>query len=381
MKKFFLIVLIGAATVYAYYWYVRGINLLIRQDEQQLPPYAIAQRLPVKEDKTKPGKVPPPAPEPVFAWASGVPMTTPRVNAAYASVGTRLYVMGGIDGFARTVATVEAFDADGDRWVTLEPMPKALHHAAAVAVGGKIYVFGGLVGLAMTPVDSLFIYDPDKDRWSKGADLPDAVGSAAAVAIDGKIHLLGGKSLGADVDTHYVYDPEKNTWDSAPEMIAGRELHGAAAIGGKIYVFGGRQGSALYNLDSVEVYDMDRKTWDNAATMPNKRSDMVVLERDGKVYLFGGEAPTVTFDQVDVYDPKADRWSVLPQPMPTARHGLAGAVIDGTFFLAGGGKRPGISVTDANEVLQPAPPAAPAAGTPAVNAPATNAPATNASKK
>ncbi|HSD12159.1 MAG TPA: kelch repeat-containing protein [Patescibacteria group bacterium] len=369
MKKFLLLVLIGAATVYAYYWYVRGINLLIRQDEYQLPPYAIAQRLLPKEDKGKTGKSAEPVPETVFAWARGVAMTTPRVDAAYAAIGTRLYVAGGIDGFARTVATVEAFDIDGDRWVTLASLPKPLHHATAAAYGGKLFVFGGLVGLAQTPVDTLYIYDPQKDQWSKGADLPEAVGGAAAVVVDGKIHLLGGQSLGSDVDTHSIYDPEKNAWDGAPEMIAGRELHGAAAIDEKIYVFGGRQGSSLYNLDSVEVYDQARKTWDTAATMPNKRSDMVTLVRDGKVYLFGGEAPTVTFDQVDVYDPKADRWSVLPQPMPTARHGLSGAIIDGSFFLVGGGKRPGISVTDVNEVLQPADVAPPKQAAPAVNAP------------
>ncbi|MEY4744485.1 MAG: hypothetical protein RL272_430 [Candidatus Parcubacteria bacterium] len=373
MKKFLLVVLIVAATVYAYYWYVRGINLLIREDEVQLPPYAIAQRVPVKEDKTKPGKEVKPPAEPAFEWASGVSMLTPRVEVASAAVDRRIYVIGGIDGFARTVDTVEAFDTEENRWVELAPLPKAIHHAAAAASGGKIYVFGGLVGLAMAPVDTLYIYDPSKDQWSKGAKLPYALGAAAAVEVDGKIHLLGGKSIGADVDTHYVYDPATNNWDSAPEMIGGRELLGAAVVDRKIYIFGGRQGSALYNLDDVEAFDVDRKSWDTMATMPNKRSDMAVLSRDGKVYLFGGEAPTVTFDQVDVYDPKADRWSVLPKPMPTARHGLAGAVIDGSFFLIGGGKRPGISVTDSNEVFQPKADAA-AAPAPAVNAPAVNAP-------
>lgn len=352
MKKFFLLVLIAGAIVYAYYWYVRGINLLLREDEVLLPPYAVAQRLPPKGEKPKPGAA---QPEPVFEWSSAAPMLTPRSEVAAAAIGSRIYVIGGIDGFARTTSTVEAFDVNDNRWVIVASLPKPVHHASAAAVGGKIYVFGGLTGVASTPVDTLYIYDPLTDRWSRGADLPDALGSTALAVTEGRVHVLGGKSIGSNVDSHFVYDPATNSWNSeaVPEMISGRESAAAVTVGQKIYVIGGRQGGLLYNIDTVEAYDMERKTWDTMMPMPLKRSGFVALERDGKIYVFGGEAPTTTFDQVDVYDPKTDRWASMAEPMPNARHGLAGAQVDGSFFLIGGGKRSGISVSDLNEVLQP----------------------------
>jgi N-acetylneuraminic acid mutarotase len=350
MKKFFLIALCAASVVYAYYWYVRGINLLLREDVVVLPPYAVAQRLPPKGEKPKPGAA---QPEPAFEWTSALPMITPRSEVAAAAIGSRIYVIGGLDGFARTIATVEAFDVAENRWTIVSPLPKPVHHASAIAVGGKVYVFGGFTGVASTPVDTLYIYDPLTDRWSRGADLPDSTGGVALTVVEGRIHMLGGKSIGANVDSHYVYDPAANTWSSEPEMISGREQFAALTIGNRIYVFGGRQGGLLYNIDTVEAFDIDRKTWDTMMPMPLKRSGFVTLEYGGKVYVFGGEAPTTTFDQVDVYNPKTDRWSTMAERMPNARHGLAGAQIDGSFFLIGGGKRSGLSVSDLNEVLQP----------------------------
>ncbi|HTM68336.1 MAG TPA: kelch repeat-containing protein [Candidatus Binatia bacterium] len=355
-RRFFLFLLLIGATVYAYYWYVRGINLLLGQDQVELPPYSIAQRIPPKNAPStnagKPAEPPKPAGQ-EYEWTLAAPMPTPRVNVASAAIGSKVYVIGGLDGFARTMSTVEVFDTKTNAWTKARSLPKPVHHAAAAAAGGKIYVFGGLTGLAATPTDALYIYDPDKDGWSRGKDLPDAVGAAAVVAVDGKIHLLGGKSLGSDVDTHYVYDIAANTWDSLPEMVAGREQFGAAIVGRKLFVFGGSQGGVLYNTDQVDVFDLDRSAWDPAAAMPLKRSDFTLLQQGDKVFLFGGEGPTATFDQVDVYDAKTDRWTTLKERMPSARHGMGGAMIDGSFFLVGGGKRSGISVTDLNEVMSP----------------------------
>ncbi|HTK05469.1 MAG TPA: kelch repeat-containing protein [Candidatus Eisenbacteria bacterium] len=354
MKKFVILLLIAGATVYAYYWYVRGINLMIEQDELTLPPYSYAQRIPPKVPPTNAPAAPPAKPAvQEYEWSNAAPMPTPRSEVASASIGQKIYVIGGIDGFARTSSVVEVFDAKENAWTKLKPLPKGVHHSSAIAVGGKIYVFGGLTGLGGTPVDSLYIYDPDKDQWSRGKDLPDAVGGSALVNEDGRVHMLGGRSIGSDVDSHYIYNIADNGWDSGPELISGREQFGAALFGRKLYVFGGSQGGVLYNTDAVEVLDLDRGIWDPAATMPLKRSDMAVISQDGKVFVFGGEGPTTTFDQVDVYDQKSDHWTTIKEKMPSARHGLAGAYVNGSFFLIGGGKRTSISVTDANEVMSP----------------------------
>ena len=356
-RKLLMFLLLAGATVYAYYWYVRGINLLLGQDEVTLPPYSMAQRLPPMGNvngavnANAPAK--PPAGPQEYEWTIAAPMPTPRTAVASATIGSKVYVIGGLDGFARTVSTVEVFDTKGNTWTKLRSLPKPAHHATAVAVNNKIYVFGGATGLASSPIDSLFIYDPDKDEWSRGKDLPDAVGGSAAAVSDGKVHLLGGRSLGSVVDRHYIYDIAANAWDSGPEMIAGREQFGAAIVGHKLYVFGGAQGGVLYDTDQVDVLDLDRGIWDPAAAIPLKRTDFTLLQQGDKVFLFGGQGGTATFDQVDVYDAKTDRWTTLKERLPSARHGMAGGLVDGSFFLIGGGKRGGISVTDLNEVMSP----------------------------
>ena len=49
----------------------------------------------------------------------------------------------------------------------------------------------------------------------------------------------------------------------------------------------------------------------------------------------GGERGSTTFDAVDAYDVATGQWTSLP-PMPTARHGVATAVIGDTVYAIGG---------------------------------------------
>ncbi len=351
MKKFLLFVLFVGGTVFAYFWYVRGINLLQRQDARALPSYDITARLPRKQET--PSRPAPVADVGSYVWYGAASMPNPRTGVAVASIDSHVYVVGGVDGFDRTVTDVDIYDAKSDTWTNVQPLPHGVRESAIAAVNGKLYVIGGFEGLAETSLNTLYIYDPGKNQWSQGKSLPEALGGSAAVAVDGKIHVFGGRSLGTDVDTNWVYDPVTDTWSGDIQMGVGRERMDAVLVGRKVYLIGGRQGSLVYNLDAVDVYDLDRKTWDAAILMPRKRSDLAALEFQGKIYVFGGEAPTLTFGEIDVYDVAANRWSTMKQTMPHPRHGLGGTVVDGKFFLIGGGQRPGISVSDFNEVLAP----------------------------
>src|SRR5687767_7069011 len=165
IRRFFMVLLVAGATVYAYYWYVRGINLLIGQDEPVLPPYSYAQRIPPKVPPTNAPVQPPKPTTQEYEWSSAAPMPTPRSEVASAAIGQKIYVIGGLDGFARTSAVVEIFDTKENSWTAAKPLPKGVHHATAHALGGKIFVFGGLTGLGGTPVDTVYIYDAEKDSW------------------------------------------------------------------------------------------------------------------------------------------------------------------------------------------------------------------------
>jgi hypothetical protein len=68
--------------------------------------------------------------------------------------------------------------------------------------------------------------------------------------------------------------------------------------------------------------------------------------------VFGGEGATGTFSENEVYDPVHDTWQRMT-PMPTARHGLGSAVVQGRIYVISGGPTPGGSFSDVNELFAP----------------------------
>jgi N-acetylneuraminic acid mutarotase len=73
---------------------------------------------------------------------------------------------------------------------------------------------------------------------------------------------------------------------------------------------------------------------------------------EGKIYVFGGEGAAGTFNDNEAYDPASDLWRAMV-PMPTARHGLGSAVVQGRIYVISGGPNPGGSFSDVNEVFTP----------------------------
>ena len=72
---------------------------------------------------------------------------------------------------------------------------------------------------------------------------------------------------------------------------------------------------------------------------------------NGLLAVVGGEQPTSTFSEIEAFDPDLQKWITLPR-LPTGRHGIALAVIANKMYVLGGGKRPGLSVSGENEVLE-----------------------------
>ena len=106
------------------------------------------------------------------------------------------------------------------------------------------------------------------------------------------------------------------------------------------------------------MYNPLNDSWTIMEQMPTKRSGIAAAASpvDGNIYVFGGEnpfrddGPVKTFDIVEKYDPKTNSWTV-ETPMPTARHGLAAISFDNKIFVIAGGSKPGLSVSNVNEVL------------------------------
>jgi hypothetical protein len=59
-----------------------------------------------------------------------------------------------------------------------------------------------------------------------------------------------------------------------------------------------------------------------------------------------------TYAEHEVLDLATMTGSVGPD-LPTKRHGLASAVVDGRWYVIGGGRAAGLSVTDIVEIFTP----------------------------
>ena len=88
--------------------------------------------------------------------------------------------------------------------------------------------------------------------------------------------------------------------------------------------------------------------------MPTARSGIAAALLSGQILIFGGEAPSGAFDVVESYDPRRNTWTPAT-PMPTARHGLGSVTVDGRVYAIAGGTRPGGSASAYNEIFSRSP--------------------------
>src|SRR5262249_37736163 len=106
------------------------------------------------------------------------------------------------------------------------------------------------------------------------------------------------------------------------------------------------------NLASHEAYDPASNRWEHRAPMPTARSGIAAAVLEGRMFVLGGEAPAGTFNQVQAYDDRSNGWSNHAR-MPTGRHGLGAAAVAGRVYVVSGGPTPGGSGSGANESFVP----------------------------
>lgn len=296
-------------------------------------------------------------------WRTAAPAPMKRTEVAAATVGGKIYVVGGFEepslgnvlSFAIT-PSLEEYDPSTDRWTAKAPMPVGLHHVGIGVVGGRLYVIGGYKksGLSVWgPVATVYAYDPVADAWSERAPMPTARGALSVTVHEGKLYAIGGYEGRANSGAVEAYDPVRNNWTSRAPLPTPRDHLATATAAGKVYAIGGRlKGDYHRNLSVTEVYDPHADTWSRAPDLPTARSGITAAEVGDRVYVFGGEGADGTFRENEAYDPARDAWQSMA-PMPTARHGLGSAVAEGRIYVISGGPTPGGSFSDLNEVFSP----------------------------
>lgn len=96
----------------------------------------------------------------------------------------------------------EAYDPVADTWSILQPMPYVRRDAGSASVGGKVYIIGGNYTSYYSTVQR---YDPATDTWSLAAPLSTPCAWPGCAVLGGKIYVAGGYASGIGVFNRLPY--------------------------------------------------------------------------------------------------------------------------------------------------------------------------------
>ncbi|XP_077977144.1 kelch-like protein 12 [Glandiceps talaboti] len=249
------------------------------------------------------------------SWRFLPNLTKKRRYVAVASLGSKLYVIGGFDGLSR-LNTVEYLDynAEDDGWNTVAPMNVRRGLAGVAVLGDIIYVAGGFDGIIRHR--SLERYDPHIDQWSVLAEMETGREGAGLVVANGMLYCIGGYDGVNILKSVEKYDLATNQWSTASSMVTRRSGAGVALLNDMIYVVGGYDGST--HLASVECYNPRADSWSMITGMTMPRCYVGAAVMKGKLYAIAGYDGSALLNSVECYDPMIDKWDLLP-PMTIQR--------------------------------------------------------------
>mmetsp|Transcript_76056 Transcript_76056/g.211383 ORF Transcript_76056/g.211383 Transcript_76056/m.211383 type:complete len:483 (+) Transcript_76056:44-1492(+) len=236
--------------------------------------------------------------------------------------------------YTETVASFLRFD---------EPLTEQLY-----AIGGRNKELGQL--------DVVEMFDTWRGQWVSCPNMLSARSACAAAALpDGRLFVAGGYDergivLGilASCET---FDPREQRWSStcAP-MGRPRWGHGCATLGGLVYAVGGcslkmdmpASQDFMETLQSCEAYDPVANRWlPRASLRVSRGGSRVAAVGDSHLVAVGGcndvFGEPVMLPTVEIYDARADQWSLLETRLSVPRTTAAVAAIDDTrLFICGG---------------------------------------------
>jgi N-acetylneuraminic acid mutarotase len=208
-------------------------------------------------------------------WKELAPMPTRRGAAAASVANGKIYVTGGANSLPgvtengihparphNVLATVEEYDPASNSWRERRSMLVARNHHAQASVGDKVYVIGGRIGAAFISggsnnIDLVEMYDPATDMWSVRARMPTARSAIGTGVYNNQILVPGGEGQDqrflAAFKAVEAYDPVLNRWQILPSMPHPRHGLAVGAIGNRFYTVSGDGQSAGNGIEHSAV--------------------------------------------------------------------------------------------------------------------------------
>ncbi len=268
-------------------------------------------------------------------WAGSLDMSPPVSETASAVLDGMAYTAGDLGPNNRAFVR---FDPSTNTFTPLADLPAPRDHAMMAAHGGKIYLFGGNFP-SVRITDTVWRYDPARDRWVALGPMPGILSAGTAVTLGDYIYVIN--KLG------FIkrLDPALGEWTSieGPDTEF-RDHAGAVVYRGEIWWMAGRAFSGAHR--SIDIFDPVTRVWRPGPSLLQGHSGFAAAVVDGQIMVAGGEHPGAmladwTLERsLEVYSSQEGRWLKGPD-IPEPVHGVAGASLNGRFYLLGGSVVPG----------------------------------------
>ena len=287
------------------------------------------------------------------SWGAGADLPTAgiRFSGVFFPANGKFYAMGGRDLQTGGTEFTHPFEYDpvGNSWTTKaasypDPFVSNIECAVANDSGTDyIYCVGGSQSSTATETGRVFRYDPVADVITTvAADWPPGDASTLPGGItvfNNTIYILGGFDVLNNVSTDQIwaFTPNPAGWVQKNTVLPVALAYiPTCTIGSLIYTGGGLDIATLTDQTNSFVYDPVADSISTIASIPRPSSDTRGLNFCNQFYVVGGGGFPDYFNEVDIYDPVSDTWSV-GQPFVTARRNAANDT-DGTnnIWLAGG---------------------------------------------
>ena len=335
------------------------------------------------------GGTPTPTPTPAAcSWSFGADL--PQAGARFAGVffptNGKFYAMGG-----RDVSDVEfthpfEYDPGTNSWTTKSATyPDGTTNNMACSVLNDsgtdfIYCVGGSQFGTNLVTGRVFRYDPIADVITtvSGADWPPGVNTLPGgwTVFSNKIYILGGfdnPPTGNSTNQIWEFTPTTNVWVQMNSVLpVALGYIPTATIGNLIYTGGGAIITAGALTDDADSFVFD-PTADSIApitSIPRPTSNTRGLNLNGQMYVLGGSFNAIS-NEVDIYDPVSNSWSLGPPFTNARRNGAADTDGTANIWLAGGYDVDGATKLSSTEIFNcpqvsptPTPTATPTPGTP-----------------
>jgi Kelch motif/Galactose oxidase, central domain len=224
-------------------------------------------------------------------------------------------------------------------WRREPPAPTPSPELGAATVGGFVYLVGGQ--LREGTESTVLRFDPRSGEYRREPDLPVAIDHPVVAAHDGEVIVAGGYIDGAEATSRvWSYSPRLRRWRELPSMRSARGAAAGGVVGERLYVASGldEYGNEYEPRRSMEVYDFRRERWLPGPSIPTARHHLAAAALDGRVYFAGGRRPRdLSVDAFEAFDPAENRWRRLP-PLPIGSGAPAMAAAGGRLVVTGGGE-------------------------------------------